>query len=60
VTVKRPNGSIYVSSLWKCRGCSVVFADPEQFTRCQAPRDLAVPSAPDFRVLWGGPERRRK
>jgi hypothetical protein len=59
VTVKRRDGSIYVSTLCKCRGCSVVFADPEQFTRCQAPRDAQVPSAPDFRVLWGTPKNRK-
>jgi hypothetical protein len=54
VTVRRRDGSIYVSSLLKCAGCSVVFADAERFSRPQAPAQPTTPSAPDFRVLWGG------
>jgi hypothetical protein len=54
VTVRRRDGSIYVSSLQKCAGCSVVFADAERFSRPAAPSRSATPSAPDFRVLWGG------
>jgi uncharacterized Zn finger protein len=54
VTVRRRDGSIYVSSLLKCAGCSVVFTDAERFSRPQAPAQPATPSAPDFRVLWGG------
>ena len=58
VTVRRRDGSVYVSSLLKCAGCSVVFADAERFSRPQAPGQPGAPSgtptAPDFRVLWGG------
>ena len=54
VTVTRRDGSLYVSSLRKCAGCSVVFADAERFARPQSPAESRAPSAPDFRVLWGG------
>lgn len=58
VTVRRRDGSIYVSTLRKCAGCSIVFADAELFSRPQAPGQprvgSATPSAPDLRVLWGG------
>jgi hypothetical protein len=33
VTVRRADGSLYRSTLLACRGCSIVFTDPERFTR---------------------------
>ena len=33
VTVTRPNGTVYRSSLYTCEGCSLVFTDPARFSR---------------------------
>jgi hypothetical protein len=33
VTVTRPNGTVYRSSLYACEGCSTVFTDPARFSR---------------------------
>jgi hypothetical protein len=27
------SGTYYISEIWQCGGCSVVFADPESFMR---------------------------
>src|SRR5271165_3507745 len=54
VTVRRRDGSLYVSALQQCAGCSVVFTDAERFSRPPEPARSGTPAAPDFRVLWGG------
>ncbi len=33
VTVTRPNGTVYRSSLFTCEGCSAVFTDPARYSR---------------------------
>ena len=33
VTVTRPNGTVYRSSLFSCDGCSAVFTDPARYSR---------------------------
>lgn len=33
VTVTRPDGSLYRSSLFACAGCSAVFTDPARYSR---------------------------
>jgi hypothetical protein len=33
VTVTRPNGTVYRSSLYTCEGCSAVFTDPSRYSR---------------------------
>jgi hypothetical protein len=33
VTVTRPNGTVYRSSLFTCEGCSAVFTDPSRYSR---------------------------
>ena len=35
VRVKRPNGNWYVTPFYQCFGCSAMFTDPVQFTRCE-------------------------
>lgn len=37
VVVRKPNGSWYKTEFLKCCGCSVMFQDPERFTRCKPP-----------------------
>jgi hypothetical protein len=32
VTVRRPDGTVYRSTLLACRGCSTVVTDPERFS----------------------------
>ena len=33
VVLKRPNGDYYTTLFFKCAGCSVVFLDPERFSK---------------------------
>jgi len=43
VTVRRPDGSLYRSTLLACVGCSAVFLDPDRFSLNPPP--LAEPVA---------------
>jgi hypothetical protein len=33
VTIRRPNGSYFVTEFFQCSGCSVMFADPVEFSQ---------------------------
>jgi len=33
VVVKRPNGDYYTTQFYKCAGCTVMFLDPERFSK---------------------------
>ncbi|HUO80347.1 MAG TPA: hypothetical protein VMU00_09410 [Steroidobacteraceae bacterium] len=52
VTVTRPDGTLYRSSLYACEGCSTVFTDPARFSRLP-------PSDPSESVERRGWESRR-
>ena len=58
VTVRRRDGSLYLSSLRQCAGCSIVFTDPERLSKSEPPPTPAAPPLPpDFRSLWQTPKR---
>jgi len=48
VTVRRPNGTVYRSTLLACCGCSTVFTDAARFTKPPDPPTGQVLSSPQW------------
>lgn len=51
VTVRRPSGKTYRTEFFECGGCSVMFRDPQKFTRFD-PHGAEVRRTPDLTRAW--------
>lgn len=63
VTVRRPDGTIYVTSFFACTVCTTMFLDPIAFTRGFEDRPRGgdrKPTTDSPYQMWSGINQRRK